>query len=111
MDVDEREWVANRIKRRDEEPLDGMTELDRTISGNFSGKYLVIPPMTDAHNMKRIGSLLQGLGSDMVMLSNRHELSLRSKVLDLHDLINHANGRIREMTGKGKRKRPWERDR
>lgn len=97
-------------KRREDEPLDGLTEFDATVLGGKGGKYIYVPHITDMHNLKRIGGLLQGLGADMVNLSNRHEFPMRTKLFELRGLIDDFNRRVREMTGKGKRKKPWERD-
>lgn len=99
------EEVARREREkipRNGEPEDGLTDFDRMISGH-GGKHIVLPYPNDAHNMKRIGGLLQGFGADLVNLSNRHELNQRSKILEWRYLVDQLNKRVREMTGKGRR--------
>lgn len=99
--------ARKRDERREDQELDGLTDFDRKISGH-GGKHIVLPYPNDTHNMKRIGGLLQGFGAEMVNLSNRHELSQRSKILEWRFLVDGLNQRIREMSGKGRRPKPWE---
>lgn len=95
--------------RKGKDRLEEMTQFDRNICGADTAKHLVIP-MCDVYNLRRIAGLLHGLAADLDQLSRRGDMRARSIILETRDAIDSANKRIREMTGKGKRLKPWERE-
>jgi hypothetical protein len=91
--------------RKGKKRLDEMTELDRDIAGR-AAKHLVLP-MMDVYNLRRVAGILNGLAADFDMISRRHDISARLIILSVRDAVDQANTRIKEMTGKGKTKKPY----
>lgn len=106
VDVTPEEVMA---MKRGEKRLEEMSQLDRDICGADQAKHIIIP-LCDVFNLRRISGILHGLASDLDGLSRRHDLQARTIILETRAHIDSANRRIKEMTGKGKRKKPWERD-
>lgn len=97
------------LMRKGKARLEEMSQLDRDICGADIAKHLVIP-MADVYNLRRIAGLLHGLAADLDILSRRHDYTARTIILETRAAIDCTNRRIKEMTGKGKRKKPWERE-
>lgn len=93
--------------RKGKARLEEMSELDRSICGADQAKHLIIP-MSDVYNLRRIAGILHGLAADLDNLSRVTNVKARTIILETRAHIDDANKRIREMTGKGKRKKPWE---
>jgi hypothetical protein len=93
--------------RKGKARLEEMSEMDRAICGADTAKHLIIP-MCDIYNLRRIAGLLHGLASDLDNLSRRADLRARTIILEVRAEIDSCNKRIREMTGKGKKPKPWE---
>lgn len=94
--------------RRSKKLFDEMSNLDKLVTGT-GGKHLVLP-MMDIYNLRRVAGILNGLAAEFDMLSRRTDLTARLIVLSTQDAVNDANRRIREMTGKGKTKKPYRRE-
>jgi hypothetical protein len=96
------------MKNGQRDPFEEMSQMDRDIAGADTAKHLVIP-MCDIYNLRRVAGLLHGLAADLDVLSRRHDVRARTLILETRALIDETNRRIRDMTGKGKRKKPWQR--
>jgi len=95
--------------RKGRQRLEEMSQSDRELCGADQAKHLIIP-MSDVYNLRRIAGILNGLAASFDTLSRRHDIKARSIILEVRAEIDDANRRIREMTGKGKRQKPWQKD-
>lgn len=96
--------------KKGEARLEEMSQMDRDICGADSAKHIIIPMGADLWNLRRIADLIQGFGADVAFLTRRQDARQRAIILELRARIDELNRRIKEMTGKGKRKKPWERE-
>lgn len=102
VQVNEQEWDD---MRKGKARLEEMTQFDRDICRADQAKHLVIP-LCDIYNLRRIAGILNGLAADFDVLSRRKDMRARTIVLETRSVIDDANRRIREMTGKGKGRKP-----
>lgn len=107
VQISPEEVMARRRHEREIDRLDEMSERDRDIAGAYGYKHLMIP-MADVYNLRRIAGILHGLATDMDVLSRSTTMRPRTIIMETRMLVDDANRRVREMTGKGKRKKPWE---
>lgn len=101
VDVNPAEWDA---MRKGKVKLEEMNEFDRMICGADSAKHLIIP-MDSVYNLRRIADIIRSLCADLDMLSRRTDYTARTAILETRALIDDTNARIRELSGKGKRKK------
>lgn len=106
VDVSPEEVMA---MRKGKARLEEMSEMDRAICGADTAKHIIIP-MCDVYNFRRIADLLRGFSASLDVLSRRHDRRARSIILEVRADIDELNRGIREMTGKGKRKKPWQKE-
>src|SRR6266851_3008792 len=93
--------------RKGRKRLEEMSQFDRDICGADQAKHLIIP-MADVYNLRRIAGLMHGLASDLDVLSRRQDYTARTIILETRAAIDGCNRRIKEFTGKGKRRKPWD---